>query len=198
MQFQFSNYTTEIVIAALAVGAIVVVIAVWAMMIARRLERSWRLVDGHWRTVRARLKDRGDMLPRLASITRHRLTTQKEAMEVLGRLRTRSVSGRNPPEKAAAEAKLEAVLDRVLTAAGADPGLSGVSEFESLRSSIEDISAQVRHAVLVYNDAVGRYNEITARFPANIVSRRTGAEKVEYFDDGEGTFTAIADGQDSA
>lgn len=193
---QFPIDITQIIGIAVTLGIFLAVIAVWLVIAARRLDQSWRLVDGHWRTVRARLKDRGDVLPQLTRVTRHRLASQKESLEVLARLRTRSVAGRNPREKAAAEAELEEVLNRVLAAANADPGLSGVSEFETIRKSLEEISAQVRHAVLVYNDAVALYNGIAARFPASILSRRAGTEKVEFFDDGEGTFgPPVMDGQ---
>ena len=164
------------------------VIVAWMVLVWRRLDRGWRLVESHWRTLRARLKDRGDLLPQLARVTQHRLAMQRESLEILRRLRTRSISGRNPPERAAAEAELEAVLGRVLAAAMADPGLAGVTEFETVRAALEGGTAEIRRAAAVYNDAVATYNQSTVRFPANMLSRRMGAPKAEFFDDGRGSF----------
>lgn len=186
---QFPIETTQIVGIALALGIFLSVIAVWITAVWRRLEQNRRLVEEHWRTVRSRLKARGDLLPQLARVTQHRLASQRESMEVLARLRTRSIAGRNPPEKAAAEAELEAVLARVLAAASADPGLAGVSEFETARTALDESSAQIRHAVAVYNAAVETYNKRSSRFPASMLSRRTGSGNVALFDDGDGTFT---------
>jgi hypothetical protein len=185
---QFPIEPDQIIAVALGSGAFLLVIMVWLGLVGRRLERAWRLVDTHWKTVRARLKERGDLLPELARVTRYRLTRQRESLEVLARLRTRSISGRNPPERAAAEADLETVLRRVLAAAMADPGLAGVTEFESVRAALEDRTRDIRRAAAIYNDAVANYNRSTERFPASMLSRRMGAGKAEFFDDGKGTF----------
>jgi hypothetical protein len=201
---QYPIETDQIIGIALASGVFLTVVVVWLALVWRRLELGWRLVESHWHMLRARLKDRGDLLPQLARVTRHRLAMQKESLEILARLRTRSISGRNPPERAAAEAELEAVLGRVLAAAMADPGLAGVTEFETVRSALAECTAQIRRAAAVYNDAVATYNQSTARFPANVLSRRMGAGKAEFFDDGRGTFfetrrdrqgTAVSEGQ---
>jgi len=185
---QFPIETGQIIVIAIASGAFLAVIVVWLGLVSRRLEREWRLVDSHWRTVRAHLKERGDLLPELARVTRHRLARQRESLEVLARLRTRSISGRNPPERAAAEAELEAVLNRVVAAAVADPGLAGVTEFEAVRAALEDCTKRIRRAVAVYNDAVATFNRSTQRFPASVVAHRMGTAKPDYFDDGRGTF----------
>jgi len=201
---QFPIETTHIVGIALASGVFLAVIVAWIASVWRRLDRGWRLVESQWLAVRARLKDRGDLLPQLARVTQHRLVRQKESLEILKRLRTKSISGRNPPERAAAEAELEAVLGRVLAAAMADPGLAGVTEFETVRAALEDSTARVRRAAAVYNDAVAAYNRSTTRFPASVLSRRIGATRAEFFDDGRGTFfqtrmeghgIAVAEGQ---
>ena len=186
---QFPIETTHILGAVFALAVFLIAIATWVVASWRRLDQGWRLVESGWSTVRAHLKDRGDLLPQLLGVTQHRLAAHKESLEILMRLRTKSIAGRNPPEKAIAEAELEAVLARVLAAATADPGLAGVSEFETIRAGLEDNAAQIRRAAIVYNDAVAAYNRLTARFPASLLSRRTGSEKAETFDDGRGSFS---------
>lgn len=185
---QYTIDTEQIIGIVLAAGVFLVVIFGWVTLVWRRLSRGWRLVDERWQTVRARLKDRGDLLPELAEVTRHRLLAHKESLEILGRLRTRSISGRNPRERAAAEAELEVVLGRVLAAAMADPGLAGVTEFETVREALEDSTTQIRRAVHLYNEAVATYNRSTEGFPAGMLSRRISSTKAEFFDDGRGTY----------
>lgn len=185
---QFPIETNEIIGIVLASGVLLLAVIVWLVLVGRRLEQGWRLVDTHWKTVRGRLKERGDLLPELSRVTRHRLARQRESLEILARLRTRSISGRNPPERAAAEADLEIVLNRVLAAAMADPGLAGVTEFETVRAALEDSTADIRRAAAVYNDAVAHYNRSTQRFPASMMSRRMSATRAEFFDDGRGTY----------
>lgn len=185
---QYTIEIDQIIGIALASGVFLVVILGWMTLVWRRVNRAWHLVGTRWETVRARLKDRGDLLPQLVQVTRHRLIAHKESLEILGRLRTRSISGRNPRERAAAEAQLETVLARVLAAAMADPGLAGVTEFESVRTALEDSTTQIRRAVFLYNEAVAAYNRLTEAFPARVLSRRVGATRAEFFDDGRGTF----------
>lgn len=187
---QFPIETAHIVGVVLALAVFVIAFAAWMMTTWRSLDRAWRVVESSWNTVRAHLKERGELLPRLVDVTQYRLAAHKESFEVLMRLRTRSVAGRNPPEKAAAEAELEALLDRLLATAIADPGLAGVSEFESVRTALENNAVQLRHAAGVYNDAVAAYNRLAARFPASLLSRRTGSQSAERFDDAKGSFSA--------
>lgn len=188
--------TIGVVEALTVLGAILglaVLFAVWIVSAGRRLERAWHEVENRWRTVKARLKDRGAMLPRLTDITEHRLAGQREALEVLARLRTRSIGGRNPREMAAAEAEMEVVLAGVLNAADADPGLSGLTEYETLRADLQDMTAQIRHAATVYNQAVLNFNRLAERFPATLAAGRAGSAKAEYFDDGKGSFAEAKD-----
>ncbi|UCH75864.1 MAG: LemA family protein [Rhodospirillales bacterium] len=178
----------QIIGIALALGIFLAVIVAWLVVTGRRLERDWQLVESHWQTLRARLKDRGDLLPELARVTQHRLARQRESLEILARLRTKSISGRNPAERAVAEVELEAVLQRVLAAAMADPGLAGVTEFETIRGGLEDATAGIRRSAAIYNDAVASYMRATTRFPARLLSRRKATTRAEFFDDGRGSF----------
>lgn len=187
------NFLTSIDIAQLLVlvgviSGLALLFVVWIMLAGRRLESAWSEVEDRWRTVTAHLKDRGAMLPRLTEITEQRLAGQREALEVLARLRTRSIGGRNPRERATAEAELEQLLERVLEAADNDPGLSGLTEYETLRAELEDMKAKIHHAAIVYNQAVFNFNHLAGRFPATLAAGRTGAAKAEFFNDGKGRF----------
>lgn len=165
---------------AAALVAAGIVLFVWSW---RQVDRSWQEVRRRWSAVDAALKERGSLIPGLVEITRYRLVDERDSLEVLGRLRARSIGGRTREEKAKAEAELEATLTRILGLGAADAGLGGSSEFESARETLEAVSSNIREASSAYNRAALRYNRMIERFPGSMVAAMSSVLPAEYFGD---------------
>lgn len=172
---------TNIAIAGAAVGGLVVCIVVWFAIVSRQLDRDWRSMQACRRELDAALKERGNLIPHLVEVTRHRLTGERDTLESLSHLRTKSIGGRTPREKANAEAELDRAVARILRAAANDPGLSGLSEFERVRQALGAASQAMAEAAEAYDRAVQDYNRRAARFPGGFLAGLSGTRAAEYY-----------------
>lgn len=172
---------TNLVIAGAAAGGLVLCVILWFVIVLRQLDRSWRRMQDRRRELDAALKDRGNLIPQLVEVTRHRLAGERDTLEGLFHLRTKSIGGRTPPEKARAEAELDRALSRILRAAGKDPGLSGVSEFESVRQSLASAARAIGEAAQAYNEAAQDYNRRAGRFPGSFLAGLSGTRSAEFY-----------------
>lgn len=172
---------TGLAIAGAAAAGLVLCILIWFVLVLRQLDRGWRGIQERRHELDAALKERGNLIPRLVEITRHRLAGERDTLESLSHLRAKSIGGRTPMEKARAEAELDAALSRILGAATNDPGLSGLSEFESLRQALETASGAMSGAAQAYNEAAQDYNRRASRFPGSFLAGLTGTQSADYF-----------------
>lgn len=171
----------NLVVAGAAAGGLVLCTVLWFIVVLRQLDRSWRQMQEHRRELEAALKERGNLIPQLIEVTRHRLTGERDTLEGLSHLRTKSIGGRTPPEKARAEAELDRALARILRAAGKDPGLSGVSEFESVRQSLASAARAIGEAAQAYNESAQDYNRRAGRFPGSFLAGLSGTRSAEFY-----------------
>ena len=108
----------------------------------------------------------------------HRLTGERESLEILRRRQTKVAAGRTPPEKAAATIELNSHLEQLILIADNSPGLSGLSEYEALRKKIELAADEIGRAAATYNETVDAYN----RQASGLFGRFFGALPAEKFD----------------
>lgn len=177
---------SDVIIANLVTGAaaaavLVFGLAAWLVLVLRQLDRGWRRLQLHRAELDAALKARGDLLPRLVEITRYRLAGERDTLESLSHLRSKSIAGRTPMEKARAEAELDRAVGRVLDAAATDPGLSGLSEFEALRAAFGTAARAITVAAEAYNDAARQYNRRAAGFPGGFLAGLSGTRAAGLF-----------------
>lgn len=160
-----------------AVGGIILLVAVFAIA-RRRLEKGWRATQEQRSLLYDRLKAHGLLVRRFIETADNRLHNERDSLEVLSRRLTRVNAGRTPPEKAAAVVELNGLLDELLSVADNDPGLSGLSEYETLRDKIERAVDDIGRTAATYNETVDAYNRKAAGF----FGRMFGSMKVERFD----------------
>ena len=103
---------TSLAIAGAAAGSLVVCVFVWFVVVLRQLDRGWRRMQGRRQELEGALKERASLMPQLVAVTRHRLTGERDTLEGLSHLRSKSIGGRTPGEKARAEAELDRALSR--------------------------------------------------------------------------------------
>ena len=165
------------ILIAAAIGAVVVLIAVLAVA-RRRLEQGWRTTQHQRSLLYDRLKNQGLLVNRFVETANHRLTNQRESLEVLLRRQTEVAAGRTPPEKAVAIIELNSHLEKLISIADNDPGLAGLSEYEELREMIEQAVDDIGRAAASYNETADAYNRQASGF----FGRLFGSLEAERFD----------------
>ncbi len=165
------------ILIAVAVGAIVVLATV--LLVARRwLDNGWLATQQQRRLLYDRLKNQGLLVNRFVETANHRLTNERESLEILGRRQTKVAAGRTPPEKAAAIIELNGHLEQLISIADSDPGMAGLSEYEALREKIEQAVDDIGRAAANYNETVDTYNGQMSGF----FGRLFGSMQAERFD----------------
>ena len=165
------------ILVAAAIGVIVVLVA--TLVIARRrLERVWRATQNQRSLLYERLKNQGGLVYQFIETADHRLVNEHDSLEILGRRRTEVATGRTPSEKAVALIELNSHLERLISKADSDPGLAGLSEYETLREEIEQVVDDIGRVAANYNETVDRYNNMAAGF----FGRLFGSPQVDRFD----------------
>jgi hypothetical protein len=165
------------ILVVVAIGAIVVVATV-LLVARRRVEQGWQTTQQQRRQLYDRLRNQGVLVLQFIETANHRLTNERQSLEVLGRRQTKVAAGRTPPEKAAATIELNGELERLISIADGDPGLAGLSEYESLREKIEQAVDDIARAAASYNETVDTYNGQASGF----FGRLFGALQAERFD----------------
>ncbi len=165
------------IIVAVTIGA-AIMLAMALLVARRRLERGWQATQQQRVLLFDRLKTQGLLVQKFVETADHRLTGERESLEVLGRRQTKVAAGRTPPEKAAATIELNSHLEQLIAIADNDPGLSGLTEYETLREAIQLVADDIGRAAAIYNETVDDYNRQASAF----FGRLFGSLRAEKFD----------------
>jgi LemA protein len=165
----------------IAIGFAVVVGAfVWLTynrMVARR-----NAADNSWSQIDVELKRRHDLIPSLVEAVRGYAGHERATLERVTEARSEAIVAHWPPQRAAAEGTLSAVLGRLLAIAEDYPQLRASENFGELQADLSGTEDRIAIARRVYNDTVQTYNTLIQIFPAVIVARLFGFTPREFFD----------------
>ena len=113
-----------LIIAALVVGAVAFVWLTYNRMVARR-----NAVDNSWSQIDVELKRRHDLIPALVEAVSGYAGHERTTFERVAEARGEAIAAEGPPDRAAAEGTLSAILGRVLIIAEAYPELEASDNF---------------------------------------------------------------------
>jgi LemA protein len=166
-----------LIIAALAVGAVAFAWLTYNRMVARR-----NTVDNSWSQIDVELKRRHDLIPALVEAVRGYAGHEQVTFERVAEARGDAIAAEGPPDRAAAEGSLSAILGRVLIIAEAYPELEASDNFANLQSDLAETEDRIAIARRVYNDTVETYNTLIQVFPPVLIARAFGFTRREFFD----------------
>ena len=165
------------ILVVVAVGA-AIVLSMALLVTRRRLEKGWQATQKQRVLLFDRLKTQGLLVHKFVETAHHRLVAERASLEVLRRRQTKVAAGRTPPEKAVATIELSNHLEQLISIADNDPGLSGLTEYETLRDEIEQAADEIGRAAASYNETVDAFN----RQASGIFGRFFGSLRAEKFD----------------
>lgn len=79
--------------------------------------------------------------------------------------------------------QLDQVVGRLIAVSEAYPDLKASNVYENTMDSIVKFEDNVRHARMIYNDVVTKFNRMVKMFPSNIIASLFKFEVREYFEE---------------
>lgn len=183
----------------LIAGAVIVVVAIWAISGWNSLVSMDEQVNGKWANVETQYQRRADLIPNLVNTVKgyaeHEKSTLTDVMEARGKAQQATIAngelnGESMAKYQEAQAGVTSALSRLLAVAENYPDLKANQNFLELQSQLEGTENRISVARKDYNDAAKDYNVAIRKFPKNILSGLFGFEKKDYFEANDGSENA--------
>ncbi len=175
----------------LAVAAILLALAIWAVVVFNRLVRLRNQVRTAWSDIDVQLMRRHDLVPQLVSAVRAYAGHERALLEVVTELRAQALAAQSRPGLARIEDQLEQVLGRLFALREAYPELKASDNFAQLQRDLAEVEEHLQYARRFYNGAVRDLNDATQRFPDLVVARGLGFRAEEFFEAGDAQRAAV-------
>ena len=147
-----------------------------------RLVRSRQMAQEGLSGIDVQLKRRADLIPNLLETVKGYMGHERQVLERVTELRTRSLQAGSVAEKGQVEGMLTEALRTLFAVAENYPDLKASQNFMELQQSLADIEEQIQLSRRYYNGAARNLNILVESFPSNIVARLFGFSQVEYFE----------------
>jgi len=153
----------------------------WLIFIYNRFIKKKNVVREAWSGIDVQLKRRYDLIPNLVDAVKGYSSYEKELMQDITNLRSKSMRLNSPGEKSQPESDLSGRLKTLLAVAENYPDLKASSSFLNLQQQLTEVEDQIQYARRYYNGAVRDYNTMVQSFPSNIVASIFGFKQEEFF-----------------
>jgi LemA protein len=171
------------VTAAIVVGAIVLVIALFVLITYNRLVRLRLAVDNSWSQIEVALKLRRDLVPSLvdtvAGYAGYESSTLVRTSSARGE--AMKASGAGPRLQGPLEGALALGIGNLVTLAENYPELRASENFAQLQQQLSSVEERISITRRVYNDTVETLNTAVAVFPPSLIASAFGFEPREFF-----------------
>lgn len=128
------------------------------------------------------LKQRFDLIPNLVEIVKGYAAHEKGVFEEVTKLRAKVSEADTPADRLSAEQALGKAMINVMAVAENYPELKADKNFQQLMSELADIENKLAAARRFFNNATSEYNTAVEQFPANLLAKRFGFEKGEFYE----------------
>jgi LemA protein len=166
----------------IVVGAVVVALFVFAVLVYNHLVRLRNEAETGWANIDVQLKRRADLVPNLVEAVKGYAAHERETFDSVTRARAASQQAAGPVQAAQADAELVGGLNRLLAIAEAYPQLRASENFLKLQQELADIEDKLAAARRYYNQTVYRFNSVQQTFPPVLVARPFGFHERQFFE----------------
>jgi LemA protein len=166
------------------IGAIVLIIAIWAGATYNSFKKLKVRIDEAFATMDVYLKKRFDLIPNLIETVKGYMSHEKETLEAVVAARAKSASANTAEERADGENELTQTLGRLFALAESYPELKADSQFTGLSQSLNSTESEIAKARTYYNAVVREFNTKREIFPSMIIASLMNLEAKKYFEAG--------------
>ena len=139
-----------------------------------------------WSNVDTSLQRRFDLIPNLVETVKGYASHEKELFENIANARTKYFQSDSISGKIGASNQLSGFLSRLLMLKETYPDLKANQNFLALQDSLEGTENRINVARTRYNEAAKALNTYARSFFGSFFTSWAGAEKMDYFEAGEG------------
>ena len=165
-----------------ALIALALVAALWAIMRYNHLVALKNQVSNAWKQIDVQLKRRHDLIPNLIASVKGEMQFEQDTLEKVIAARNSAVSARGVAESAAKENELTQTLSRLFALAENYPNLKANESVRSLMEELTSTENRVGFARQFYNDVATRFNTSQQVFPDSLIAQAFKFQTVELFE----------------
>ncbi len=164
------------------VGAVLAAVVLYAITLYNRLVRLRNTGDAAWADIDVHLKKRRDLVPNLVETVKGYAAHERALLEKLTAARARAAQAAGPAEAGPAESELTRSLKSLFAVAESYPELKANRNFLELQKQLQGIEDGIEAARRYYNAVVRDLNTAIEQFPANLLAKRLGFTRREFFE----------------
>src|SRR5699024_3938502 len=131
--------------------------------------------------IAAQIESRWDAVPSLIDATKHYEKHEVKTLENVSEQRVSVSKSSSIRELENTEDEMNGVIGRLIAISEAYPDLKASEVYQATMERIDNYENNVRHARMIYNDVVTRFNRLVRMFPSNIIASIFNFELKEYF-----------------
>lgn len=157
-------------------------ILAWIALTYNSLVKQRNIVKEAWSGIDVQLKRRYDLIPNVVDSVKGYAGYEKELLQRITAMRTKTMQLNTPGEKVKPESELSGMLKNLLVVAENYPDLKANQNFLNLQNQLTEVEDQIQYARRYYNGAVRDYNTKVESFPSNIIASLSGFKIEEFFE----------------
>lgn len=173
---------------------LIVAVGLYAVMLFNRLVGLRNRVANGWKQIDVQLKRRYDLIPNLVEVVKDYMSYEQETLRQVIEARNRAQTantGKATAESLEAEGALTASLGRLFALSENYPNLKADSNVQKLMEELTGTENKIAFARQFYNDSAMSMNNAVESFPSNLIARRFGFQKADYFEIPEAERAAV-------
>ena len=168
-------------------------LGVLLIVLYNRLVRLRNMVREGWSGIDVQLKRRANLIPNLVETVKGYMGHERDLLEKVTELRSRSMQAGDLGEKQRVESALTGGLARLFAVAEGYPELKANQNFQDLQKQLSDVEDQIQLARRYYNGTVRNFNTAIESFPGNLVAGWFAFQPAEFFEIEEPADRAVPD-----
>jgi LemA protein len=165
----------------LALGVVLLVVAVAVAFVYNGLVKLRVLSDNAWADIDVQLKRRHDLIPNVVEAVKGYAGHERGTLERVVQARSQAMSAEGPAARGDAEGGLTTALRGLFALVEAYPQLRASEHFAQLQTTLVQVEDAIQHARRYYNAVVRDFNTRAEQFPSNLVASLFGFKSREFF-----------------
>ena len=167
---------------AIIIGAVILVIAIFLIVVYNGLVGKRNQVRNAWGQIDVQLNRRHDLIPNLVAAVKGYMAHEQGVLERIAQARSQAIAaGANVPQRAEAENQLTGAIRSLFAVAENYPQLRASENMLALQEELSSTENRIAFARQHYNDSVMEYNTARETVPAVFVATLLGFAQEPLF-----------------
>ena len=164
------------------IGAIVVLVVLWAIGVYNGLVQLRNAVKNAWSQIDVQLKRRHDLIPNLVETAKGYMDHERNTLENITKARNLAQNANGVGDQAKAEGQLNQALSSFFVVVENYPDLKANQNFLALQEELTSTENKIGFARQAYNDEAMHFNNKIEMFPSSIIAGMFNFDQAEFFE----------------